>query len=232
MLYATNSYGPSGVVRACAQFRFTCCAANNYMLAFKQLAQNQQQGSIMSFKRIPLILAGILVMALTACTPAYITDFTDRSVVYGWVSLKGAAGNKITGGSLRNYSQPANESIYPMGYAKLDDGYVVYHSGVAKGPVKINTISAMSCLVLCGNTVNVYEFGVQGKGVGSAKIGNRGVYYLGSHQLDTGGFKLFGPRNFEVRPVRGPSRRLMLEKILEEAPEEQVPYIRAALNRL
>lgn len=180
--------------------------------------------------RVFALLFGLV--ALSGCMGSQITDFSDRSVVYGWVDLSQAAGNRVTGGTIRGYNLPPNSNLYPIGATKLGDGYVFYHFGVESGPVKLNTISAMTCVGLCGNTINVYDFGKQGREIGAAVVRSKGTYYLGSYGLKTKRTLFFGPSDFQVYRTSGPSRRQMLETILKDAPDAQKPLIQQAINRL
>ncbi|MCV2881939.1 hypothetical protein [Actibacterium sp. XHP0104] len=161
-----------------------------------------------------------------------ISDYSDRSVVYGWVDLSQAAGNKVVGGTIRAYNMPADKNLYPSGYMKFGEGYIFYHVGIAPGPIKLNTLSTMTCVGLCGNVVNVYDFGAQGSDVAAANVRGKGVYYLGSYALKTRRGLFFAPRDFTVSRANGPSRRQMLEAILKEAPDQQKPLIQQAINRL
>lgn len=181
---------------------------------------------------IRLIAGLIAVVTLSACMGSTITDYSDRSVVYGWVDLSQAAGNTVTGGSIRAYNLPANQNLYPVGYKKFADGYIVYHVGIRPGPVKLNTLNTMSCIGLCSNVINVYDFANQGSSVAAANVKGRGVYYLGSYSMKTRRGLFFAPRDFSVSPAKGPSRRQMLEAILKDAPAEQKPLIQQAINRL
>ena len=181
------------------------------------------------FRGFALILG---VLALSGCMAPQIDDYSGRSVVYGWVDLSEAAGNRVTGAGLRAFNEPPNKNIYPMGSKKLGNGFLVYHYGVKPGPVKLGTVSAMSCIGLCGNVVNVYDFGAQGGDIAAARVNGQNAYFLGSYGLKTRRTLFFGPRDFEVNRVRGPSRKQMLEAILADAPEDQKPLIQRAISRL
>ncbi len=170
---------------------------------------------------------------LSACsTGQEITDFSDRSVGYVWVNLDDARGNKVVGGSFRNLQRPANQSFFSAGARKLGDGYLLYHIGLPMGPTKLSTVDSMFCVGLCGNTINVYDFGAQGGDVAAMNIRSRGVHDFGSYAIISQSNGLFRPGSFEVRRTRGPSRRQVLEFLLEDAGDDQRALIQAALNRL
>lgn len=161
-----------------------------------------------------------------------ISDYSDRSVVYGWVDISQASGNTVTNATIRGYNLPPGSNLYPIGYKRLGNGYVIYHYGIAPGPIKLNTLSTMSCIGLCGKVINVYDFGAQGSDVAAATLRGRGVTYLGSYALKTRNSLFFGPRDFTVKPTNGPTRRQMLEAILKDAPEAQKPLIQQAISGL
>ena len=177
-----------------------------------------------------LLLIGLTVLA--ACTGPQITDFSDRSVAYVWVNVDEARGNRVVGGSFRSFSPGDGGGIYPAGYEKLGNGYLIYHEGIANGPTKLNTVSAMFCVGLCGNTVNVYDFGAQGGDVAAAIIRSRGVYDLGRYAIVSQRTGLFQPGRFDVQRTSGPSKRQILEFLLPIVNEQQKPLIQAELNRL
>ena len=184
-------------------------------------------------KRFAFVVSALFgVLMVAGCVGKPITDFEGRSVVYGWISLKEASGNSLFAGSFRAYNLPEGKNLYPIGYAKLDDGYVIYHVGITPGPVKLNKISVETCIGLCTNVINIYDFGAQGSGAFSAMVDKKGVYYLGSYGLHTIGGNFFGPSKFSVEPATGPSRKEMLELILKTTPAAQKPLIQAEINRL
>lgn len=171
----------------------------------------------------------VLILFVSACGGTPITDFSGRSVVYAWIDLEEAAGNTVVGGSL--YA-PVTDGSYPAGYFKHAGGYIVYHTGIKPGPIKIRSVSTMGCIGLCGNTVNVYDFGLQGGDIGSAVVRNQGVYYLGSYRIIKERTGFFERGSFSVEKVNGPSRRQILEAILHEAPDAQKPLVQAAIQKL
>jgi hypothetical protein len=177
-----------------------------------------------------LLLCGLTILA--ACGPPQITDFSGRSVAYVWVNIDEARGNRVVGGSFRNLSAGNAGGIYQAGYEKLGNGYLIYHEGVTNGPTKLNTVSAMFCIGICNNTVNVYDFGAQGGDIAAANIRSQGVYDLGRYAIVSKRTGLFSPGVFEVNQTRGPSKRQILEFLLPIVDDQQKPLIQAELNRL
>ena len=151
---------------------------------------------------------------------------------YVWVNVDQARGNRVVGGSFRNFAPGEGGGVYPAGFEKLGDGYLVYHEGISNGPTKLNTVNAMFCVGLCTNTVNVYDFGAQGGDVAAANIRSRGVYDLGRYAIVSQRTGLFQPGKFDVQRTSGPSKREILEFLLPRVDAQQQPLIQAALNRL
>lgn len=179
------------------------------------------------------LLLFLALTALSACSvDERITDFSDRSVGYVWVNLDDARGNKVVGGAFRNLQLPANQSFFSAGPRKFGDGYLLYHIGLPNGPTKLAKVESMFCVGLCGNTINVYDFGSQGGDVAAVNIRSRGVIDFGSYAITSQSNGLFRPGSFDVRPTTGPSRRQVLEFLLEDAGDDQRALIQAALNRL
>jgi hypothetical protein len=191
----------------------------------------ETKGNTMRFIKALWILLGISV--LTACTVGQqITDFSDRSVGYVYINLDEASGNKVVGGAFRNLGGDPNNSFFPIGARKFGDGFLLYHIGLPNGPTKLAKVDTMFCIGLCGNTINSFDFGAQGGDVAAVNIRSRGVYDFGSYQIVSQSGGLFRPGTFDVRSTRGPSRRQVLEFLLQDAGDEQRALIQAALNQL
>jgi len=184
----------------------------------------------MKLFRSLFLLLGLTL--LSACAGQQITDFSDRSVGYVWINLDDARGNKVVGGSFRNLQAPANTSVFGTGAQKFGNGFLLYHMGLPAGPTKLRTVDSMFCVGLCGNTINVYDFGSQGGDVAAANIRARGVYDFGSYAIVSQSNGIFRPGSFDVRRTNGPSKRQILQFLLQEANEQQRPLIQAELNRL
>jgi len=184
----------------------------------------------MKFFRSLFLLVGFTV--LSACAGEQITDFSDRSVGYVWVNLDDARGNKVVGGSFRNLQSPAGSSVFGTGVEGFGNGFLLYHFGLPSGPTKLRTVDTMFCVGLCGNTINVFDFGAQGGDIAAVNIRERGVYDFGSYAIVSQSNGIFRPGSFDVRRTNGPSKRQILEFLLADANDQQRPLIQAALNRL
>ena len=176
------------------------------------------------------LLLGLTVLA--ACGAPQVTDFSNRSIGYAWINLDEANGNRVVGGSFRNLGQPRDTSISSVGVEKMGNGHLIYQFALLNGPNKVSTVDTMFCIGLCGNTINVYDFGAQGGDIAAVNIRSRGVYDFGNYAIVTEGNGWFGPRRFDVQRTNGPSKREILNFLMTVAPEQQKPMIQAALNRL
>ena len=171
--------------------------------------------------RILMILMSVILMGCAGGTP--IKDFSNRSVVYGFLDIGDVSGNRLVGISLRNTRSGVEEQYYDFGWEKVDGGFVVWHNGLLPGQYEFNKISTMSCLsVLCSNTINEYNFGAFGTAPGKVTVSNPGVYTFGKWKLITTkktGF--FRPGEFDVRRTNGgPSKGQMLTILAQNAPAE------------
>lgn len=184
----------------------------------------------MRILRSLFLLLGLTV--LSACATNQVTDFSNRSIGYAWVNLDEANGNRVIGGSFRNLGQPRESSISGAGVEKMGNGFLIYQFALLNGPNKLSTVDTMFCIGLCGNTINVYDFGAQGSDVAAVNIRSRGAYNFGNYAIVTENNGWFGPRRFDVQRTSGPSKRQILTFLMSIAPEQQKPLIQAELNRL
>jgi len=179
-----------------------------------------------------LLLLGLVLLA-TGCasTGEKITDYTDRSVVYGWLDVADVDGNHMYSGGLKQYAPPTDKPYWGVNIDKFEGGFLVYHYGMPKGSYKLDYVKMQSCLgFLCGNTIFTYDFGAQGD-VATVKINKPGTYYLGSYKMAEEKTGWLEQSKFSVEPTKkGPSQKLMLEHILKNAPSGH-PVIAERLNQ-
>ncbi|MBT8476865.1 MAG: hypothetical protein KJO78_15490 [Alphaproteobacteria bacterium] len=180
--------------------------------------------------RILMVVMSVILMGCASGTP--INDFSTRSVVYGWLDIGQVSGNRLVGVSIRNTRTGAEEQYYDIGWEKLDGGYLIWHNGVQPGQYEFNKIQTMACLgVMCGNTINEYEFGALGSAPGKVTVRSPGVYSMGKYTLKTTRRGFFRPGEFDIREtVGGPSRREMLGVMVQYAPEEH-PVVAQRIQR-
>jgi len=172
-------------------------------------------------------LTVLTVLILSGCVGGggeRVTDFTNRSTVYGWVNLDEVDGNHLYNVIVKQYRPKTKSPYYFLGIEEFKGGYLFWTHATTNGAFKLDTARAQSCLgFLCSNTYYEYSFGSQGSDVGAVNIKKPGVYYLGSYELaamETGWFEQ-GKFNV-VESKKGPSKKEMLTAILEDAPDQIV----------
>ena len=182
-------------------------------------------------------IAAVLTLALLAgCASTRITDFTDRSVGYGWVDIKDAAPNRISSIWVQQYRPRTDEPYYRTSFKEYKNGILFWTSTLPVGSHKLDALKGQQCLaIFCGNTLYTYRFGKQGDEVGAVVIKAPGVYHLGSLKLQDMKTGWFEEGKFEVLPAaNAPSRRELLEEILKQEADNAVisERIKRELGRL
>ena len=182
-------------------------------------------------KRFMLLIA--VTLLLTGCAGTKVTDFTDRSLVYGWLDIKEVNPNRLNDVSIRQFKPKIEEPYYHAGIMKLKDGFLYYSWILPNGAHKTVSVQGRYCLAgrfFCSDTIYTYSFGKQDDEVGAVIIKNPGVYHLGSYKLKdvkVGFFEgFYKPATFEVLPAtNAPSKREMLEEILKDGGSSVPPLI-------
>jgi hypothetical protein len=193
-----------------------------------QPSNEQRQGQAMK-KLLALLLAA---SALAGCASGTrITDFSDRSVGYGWLDIKDVDANRLHAVSIYQFRPHIEEPYYAAAVKEFKGGYLYYTMALPVGSHKMESAAGQSCLgIFCSNTTYKYSFGKQGDDVAAVVIRNPGVYHLGSYSLKDVKTGMFEPGKFQVVPASGaPSRREMLQEILKDA--QDVPVIAERIQR-
>ncbi len=170
------------------------------------------------YKKLILL---VLAVVATGCTTYghKITDYSDRSIVYGWLDVDGVDGNYMYAGGIKQYTPAIKNPYYFVNTDKFKDGFIFYYYGLPKGSFKLDYVKMQSCLgFICSNTFYTYDFGAQGS-VATVKVKKPGTYYLGSYLLAEEKTGWLEAGKFSVAPTKkGPSQKEMLEYILKKAP--------------
>ena len=181
-------------------------------------------------RRIATILC---VAALAGCASGgqRITDFSDRSVGYGWLDLSGVGANRLHSVVIYQLRPQIEEPYYHVHVKKFEGGYLYYSFAFPSGAFKTYSATGQQCLgLLCSNTTFTYNFGKQGDEVGAAAIEQPGVYHFGTYQLDKVKTGFFEQGKFDVNtPEDAPSQQAMLQEILKDA-EDMDPIIAARIQ--
>ena len=187
----------------------------------------------MNIKQLSILL---FIFTLSACSTqgGRVKDFSDRSVAFGWVDISDVKANKLHAVQLKQFQVPADKGYWNIAVEKFKGGFLFYHIGLPAGAFKLKSISGQSCLLLCSNTIYVYDFGSQGEDIGGLIIKKPGVYSLGKYKLAKRKTGFFKPGEFDVSPAKGaPSNKEILEFIFKQTDEPVVQQrIKRAINAL
>lgn len=163
----------------------------------------------------------VLALLVGGCgsTGTRVTDFTDRSLGYGWLDIQDVDANRLHSINIYQFRPQTSEPYYPTAVKEFKGGYLYYSMALPNGAHKLYSASGQRCLgFLCSNVTYTYSFGRQGDDVGAVVIKAPGVYHLGSYKLKDAKTGFFEPGKFEVlAAANAPSRREMLEEILKDA---------------
>ena len=175
---------------------------------------------------LPLLAAALLAGCASGTR---ITDFSDRSVGYGWLNIKEVDANRLHAVHIYQFRPQIAEPYYPTAVKEFRNGFLFYTMALPNGSHKTESAAGQRCLgILCSNTTYKYSFGKQGDDVGAVVIRAPGVYHMGSYKLREVKTGMLG--RFEVVPAPdAPSRREMLEEILKDA--QDVPVIAERIRR-
>jgi hypothetical protein len=185
-------------------------------------------------KRFTLLCS---VLLLSACaTGTQITEFSDRSLGYGWLDIKDVDANRLNAVDIYQFRPKTSEPYYPARVVKFKEGFLYWSMVLPNGSHKTVAAAGRSCMgFICSNTIYEYSFGKQGDEVGAVVIKSPGVYSLGAYKLKEVETGFFEQGKFEVMPAKNaPSKREMLEEILKYAQDKPVvaERIRRELARL
>lgn len=184
-------------------------------------------------KFIGIIFFSLFMTACVSTGGEKVTDFTDRSVIYGWLDIDDVDANNLYSVIVYQYVPKTDKPYFHVKVKEFEDGFLYYSFAFPNGSFGTYSAEGQYCLGLCSNTVYTYEFGKQGDDYAKVRISEPGVYSLGSYKLkevDTG---LFEQGKFEIVPTKkAPSNYKLLEEMLKDAQDNPViaARIRAAMH--
>lgn len=166
------------------------------------------------------ILVTLLLLSGCAGFGNDISNYEQRSVVYGWINIDDVDGNSLFSVSMKQYKPKTNKPFYNMAIEKMEGGYLFYHYGFNAGSYKADSARAQTCvLILCGNTINEYSFGQQGTD-GAVIIDQPGVYFVGGFELIEEETGFFEQAKFRVKAADNvPAKTEMLKVLIENSPK-------------
>lgn len=174
----------------------------------------------------------LLISLNTACVTSggeRITNFSDRSVVYGWLDIEDVDANRLHNVVVYQYLPKTKLPYFNVKVVEFNKGYLYYSFAFPNGSFGLRSATGQQCYILCGNTIYNYDFGQQGDEFGKVRIAKPGIYNLGTFKLteiDTG---FLEQDKFEVqRAPQAPTEYQMLEAMLPDAADK--PEIEARLR--
>ena len=171
-------------------------------------------------KKFTIIL---LLLILSGCMSGgqRIKDFSDRSVGYGWLDIKGIDANRLHSVVVYQLRPQTSTPYYYVKVKEFEGGYLFYSFAFGNGAYKTYSISGQRCaLMLCTNTNFEYTFGKQGDDYGAILVDRPGVYTFGSYKLEEVKTGFFEQGKFDVLfAENGPSKAAMLTEMLKDAED-------------
>lgn len=168
-----------------------------------------------------LVIALTSLFVIAGCASgSRVTDFTDRSVAYGWINIGDVDANRLNSVVIYQLQPQTKTPYYNVKVTKFEGGYLYYAFSFPQGAVKLYEISGQRCvLILCSNSTFSYAFGKQGD-TGAVRIGEPGVYFLGALELEDVKTGFFEQGKFNVNQAeQPPTQRQMLTAMLKDARE-------------
>jgi hypothetical protein len=167
----------------------------------------------------------VLTLTLAGCgsTGTRVTDFSDRSLGYGWLDIKDVSANRLHSVDIYQLRPRANEPYYAAAVREFKGGFLYYTMALPNGAFKLYSAAGQRCLgFLCSKVTYAYSFGKQGDDTGVI-ITAPGVYHFGSYKLKDAKSGLFEPGKFEIlESANVPSKRELLEEILKYVDEPPI----------
>lgn len=185
-----------------------------------------------------LFVTAALTLLLTACMTGgqRVTDFSDKSVVYGWLDIKEIDANRLHSVVIYQHKPVTDKPYYNVKVKKFEGGYLYYAFSFANGAYRTSSATGQKCLgPLCNNTIYSYDFGKQGDSTAVVLIDKPDVYNLGSYELQEVKTGFFSQGKFDAVPAtKPPTERSMLNEMLKDAEGKPdiIARIERALQRL
>lgn len=108
----------------------------------------------------------------------------------------------------------AKFKYYRFGFVKTKDmGYINHNQFVVPGIYKFTSFGGNAKNFLA-NAVYQYEFPKQGRGLGTMKVKNQGIYFAGSYKYVKVKTGFFQKKKFDIKRVKYPSEKEVLSRFL------------------
>lgn len=167
------------------------------------------------------LIALFTVVLMSGCMTGgeRVTDFSDRSIGYGWLDIKDIDANRLHSVVIYQLRPQTEDAYWNVKVVKFEDGYLFYSFAFPQGAFKTYSIAGQRCaLVLCTNTNFEYHFGKQGDDAGAILVEQPGVYSFGVWKLEEVKTGFFEQGKFDVKyATKAPSKTAMLNELLKDA---------------
>jgi hypothetical protein len=183
-------------------------------------------------KRFSLLLSLFLLTACVTSGGQRITDFSDRSVLYGWLDIEDVDANTLHNVTIYQYLPKTDLPYFNVKVVEFENGFLFYSFAFQIGSFGLDSATGQQCFGLCGTTVYNYDFGKQGDSLGRVRVTEPGIYNLGAFKLSEVKTGLFEQDQFDITPApNAPDTHKMLEAMLVDTADKPVieARIKAAL---
>lgn len=161
------------------------------------------------------LLVVMMACVLAGCASGSPVDTGDAtlSLVFGYFDMKDAPSN-LEWVSLRKYDSTKKDG--ESYHLAVRDG-LFFHVGIAPGSYQVAKFGGMGGIPLLTRRPFEYDFGSKGRNTTAVRIRKAGIYFLGTHQyVNHAGKGLFAPDRFEMEPVKTPTEKELLQRLLKE----------------
>lgn len=178
------------------------------------------------------IIAALLLAWTCGCSnirPLTRDEIMKGSLVFMYIETSDMSGH-LDWVSLKQVKAGEAPSFWSLGVVK--ESYI-YFDGLPSGSYQMDSYGGaggikVGCLRLCSNTSYSYNFSAQGGGI---RIPKKGVYFLGSYVHKKAG--TFFDEKFEIRPVKRPTEKEVLERLIPELKDSPLlPMAQSHLRSL
>jgi hypothetical protein len=133
-------------------------------------------------------------------------DMKDAPSTLEWVSLKKYSSDKPDG---EWYSMAAHDGLF-------------FHIGVEPGSYQVDKFGGTGGIPLISRRPFEYDFGGKGRNGTAMRIRTPGVYFVGAHRyVNHAGKGIFSADKFEMKPVRSPSEKELLQRLIKEIESDK-----------
>lgn len=172
-----------------------------------------------------LLIALVLVSGCASAPDPVDSRDENVSLVFGYFDMT-AAPSALEWVSLRKYDSKAKDGAWYHLAAR--DGFF-FHVGIEPGSYQVDKFGGSGGIPLLTRRPFEYSYGSKGRNATAVRIQKPGVYFLGAHQfVNHAGKGLFEPDRFDMKPVKTPTEKELLQRVIREleTDKELAGYVR------